>query len=113
MTNVVQFHQLSIYTGSNSADLVTFLDGTGDPGTTWHVGSESGGTVVLQNKLSGVLQFEITLSVGDGVSRYRGTSQELVAGPWPAASLVSAFMEVPTVAEFQALESRVTALEGP
>lgn len=113
MTISVQVNRVATYDGTNSADITNFLQGSGEPGTVWSVGSESAGTVVLDNRLGSMLRLQLTLDTGESVTRRTDVGTEFVFGPWSASAVATGIAEVPTKAEFDALEARVAALEVP
>lgn len=112
MTAHVQHMRLAVYDGTNSAELLAFLDGAGEPGSVWTVASETDGVVGLESHVGTDRRLELSLTVGEAVARQTMQDAEWVLGPWPATNRATGLAEVPTAAEFTALAARVTALES-
>jgi hypothetical protein len=110
--NTTPIHVIA-YDGTNSADIVDFLEPCGAPEMTYQVASEGSGVLTVQVFSNSALSFQLVMSLGDGVTKWATADNWYLNGVWPAAHLAAGFESVPTMAEFDALEARVAALENP
>lgn len=116
MSQYAQRYHFIEYTGSNSSAIMDFLEGTGgDPEGGMVLISEVNDVLTIEYQNISGPQYQEVINVGDMLGKWYTQDESIIymTGVRNPALFLNSFVEVPTIAEFDALVQRVEQLENP